>query len=76
LNADFMLYFYIECAVWSKFNVFHVRALYHTKTLITNKCTNRVLSPVVRILHVSTLLDRLQGELSVTVTLGLDFTVE
>jgi hypothetical protein len=29
------------------FNVFHVRALYHTKTLITNKCTKRVLSPIV-----------------------------
>jgi hypothetical protein len=24
------------------FNVFHVRALYYTKTLITNKCTKRV----------------------------------
>jgi hypothetical protein len=27
--------------------VFHVRALYHTKTLITNKCTKRVLSSIV-----------------------------
>jgi hypothetical protein len=26
------------------FNVFHVRALYYAKTLITNKCTKRVLS--------------------------------
>jgi hypothetical protein len=29
------------------FNVFHVRVLYYTKTLITNKCTMRVLSSVV-----------------------------
>jgi hypothetical protein len=29
------------------FNVFHVCALYYTKTLITNKCTTRVLSPIV-----------------------------
>jgi hypothetical protein len=29
------------------FNVFHVRALYHTKTQITNKCTKRVLSSIV-----------------------------
>jgi hypothetical protein len=27
--------------------VFHVRALYYTKTLITNKCTKRILSPIV-----------------------------
>jgi hypothetical protein len=31
----------------SNFNVFHVRALYYTKTLITNKCTKRVLSSIV-----------------------------
>jgi hypothetical protein len=30
-----------------KFNVFHVRALYHTKTLIANKCTKRVLTSIV-----------------------------
>jgi hypothetical protein len=30
-----------------KFNVFHARALYYTKTLITNKCTKRVLSSIV-----------------------------
>jgi hypothetical protein len=30
-----------------RFNVFHVRALYHTKTLITNKCTKLVLSSIV-----------------------------
>jgi hypothetical protein len=29
------------------FNVFHVRALYYTKTLITNKCTKRVLASIV-----------------------------
>jgi hypothetical protein len=29
------------------FSVFHVRALYHTKTLITNKRTKRVLSSIV-----------------------------
>jgi fumarate reductase subunit C len=33
--------------IFAIFNVFHVRALYHTKTLITNKCTKRVLSSVV-----------------------------
>jgi hypothetical protein len=31
-----------------KLNVFHVRALYYTKTLITNKCTKRVLSSIVK----------------------------
>jgi hypothetical protein len=31
--------------IW--FNVFHVRALYYTKTLITNKRTKRVLSSIV-----------------------------
>jgi hypothetical protein len=30
-----------------EFNVFHVRALYYTKTLFTNKCTKRVLSSIV-----------------------------
>jgi hypothetical protein len=29
------------------FNVFHVRLLYYTKTLITNKCTRRGLSSIV-----------------------------
>jgi hypothetical protein len=29
------------------FNVFHVCALYYTKTLITSKCTKRVLSSIV-----------------------------
>jgi hypothetical protein len=59
------------------FNVFHVRALYRTKTLITNKCTKRVF--IINrntLLHVSTPLGHLQGELFVTVTLGLHFTVE
>jgi hypothetical protein len=32
-------------------NVFHVRALYYTKTLITNKCTKRVLSSIVTHSH-------------------------
>jgi hypothetical protein len=32
---------------FEKFNVFHVRALYYTKTLITNKCTKRVISSIV-----------------------------
>jgi hypothetical protein len=38
-----------ECTSTSafKFNVFHVRAPYYTKTLITNKCTKRVLSSIV-----------------------------
>jgi hypothetical protein len=46
------------------FNVFHVRALYYTKTLITNKCTKRVF--IINrntLLHVSTLLGHIQGEL-------------
>jgi hypothetical protein len=30
-----------------EFNVFHIRALYYTKPLITNKCTKRVLSSIV-----------------------------
>jgi hypothetical protein len=30
-----------------RFNVFHVRAICYTKTLITNKCTKRVLSSIV-----------------------------
>jgi hypothetical protein len=47
-----------------------------TKTLTTNKCTNRVLSSIVTLLHVSTLLDHLQGELFVIVTLRLPFIVE
>jgi hypothetical protein len=33
------------------------------KTLITNKCTKGVLSSIVTLLHVSTLLGHLQGEL-------------
>jgi hypothetical protein len=37
--------FYFEEVL--EFNVFHVRALYYTKTLITSKCTKRVLSPIV-----------------------------
>jgi hypothetical protein len=30
-----------------EFNVFHLRALYYAKTLITNKCTKRVLSSIL-----------------------------
>jgi hypothetical protein len=46
------------------FNVFHVRALYYTKkTLNTNKCTKSFfLVNYNTLLHVSTLLGRLQGE--------------
>jgi hypothetical protein len=47
-----------------RFNVFHVRALYYTKTLITNKMHKE--SFVINchtLLHVSTLLGHLQGEL-------------
>jgi hypothetical protein len=42
------------------------------KILITNKCTKRFFN-CKTLLHVSTLLGHLQGELSVTVTLGLQF---
>jgi hypothetical protein len=57
--------------------VFHVRALYYTKTLITNKCTKRVfIINRTTVLHVSTLLGHLQGELFVIVTLRLHFIVE
>jgi hypothetical protein len=59
------------------FNVFRVRALYYTKTLITNKCTKRVfIINCNTLLHVSTLLGHLQGERFVTVTLRLHFIVE
>jgi hypothetical protein len=58
------------------FTVFHVRAPYYTKTLITNKCTKSFIINRNTLLHVSTLLGHLQGELSVAVTLGLHFTVE
>jgi hypothetical protein len=38
-----------DCLIDPKrvFNVIHVRALYHTKTLITNKCKKRVSSSIV-----------------------------
>jgi hypothetical protein len=44
------------CGIWHlcplellgyKFNVFHVRALYYTKTVVTKKCTKRVLTSIV-----------------------------
>jgi hypothetical protein len=43
--------------------VFHVRALYYTKTLITNKCTKSFIINCNTLLRVSTLLGHLQGEL-------------
>jgi hypothetical protein len=63
-------------ADWFIFNVLHVRALYYTKTLITNKCTKSIIINRNTLLHVSTLLGHLQGELLVIVTLGLHFIVE
>jgi hypothetical protein len=62
--------------VW-EFNVFHVRALYYTKTLMTNKMHKE--SFIINrntLLHVSTLLGHLQGELFVISTLRLHFIVE
>jgi hypothetical protein len=46
------------------------------KTLITNKCTKSFFINCNTLLHVSTLLGHLQGELSVVVTLRLHFIVE
>jgi hypothetical protein len=46
------------------------------KTLITNKCIKSFFINCNTLLHVSTLLGHLQGELSVVVTLRLHFTVE
>jgi hypothetical protein len=57
--------------------MFHVRAIYYTKTLITNKMHKE--SFIINrntLLHISTLLGHLQGELSVVVTLRLRFIVE
>jgi hypothetical protein len=59
-----------------KFNVFHARALYYTKTLITNKCTKSFTINRNTLLHVSPMLDSLQGELFVILTLRLHFIVE
>jgi hypothetical protein len=59
------------------FNLFHVRALYYTNTLITNKMHKE--SFIINcntLLHVSTLAGHLQGELFVIVTLSLHFIVE
>jgi hypothetical protein len=44
------------------------------KTLTTNKCTKSVFISCNTLLHVSTLLGPLQGELSVVVTLRLHFS--
>jgi hypothetical protein len=46
------------------------------KTLITSKCTKRFFINCNTLLHVSTLLGHLQGELSVVFTLRLHFIVE
>jgi hypothetical protein len=46
------------------------------KILITNKCTKSFFIYCNTLLHVSTLLGHLQGELSVVVTLRLHYTVE
>jgi hypothetical protein len=47
-----------------------------SKTLITNKCTESFIINCKTLLHVSTLLGHLQGELLVIVTLRLQFIVE
>jgi hypothetical protein len=47
------------------------RSKYYTKTLITNKCTKSFIINCNTLLHVSTLLGHLQGELFVIVTLRL-----
>jgi hypothetical protein len=58
------------------FNVFRVRALYHTKALITNKCTKRVLSSIVTHSYMfRPCWVIFREKLFVTVTLGLHFTV-
>jgi hypothetical protein len=50
--------------MYKGFNVFPVRALYYTqKTLITNKCTKSFIINCNTLLHVSTLLGHLQGQL-------------
>jgi hypothetical protein len=57
--------------------VFHVRALYRTKN--TNHQQMHKENFIINrntVLHVSTLLGHLQGELSLTVTLWLHFIVE
>jgi hypothetical protein len=59
------------------FNVFHVRAIYHTKTLITNKCTKRVLSSIITHSYMFRPCWVIFREnFFVTVTLRLHFTVE
>jgi hypothetical protein len=61
---------------YNKFNVFHVRALYYTKNITHQQMHKGVFSSLVTLLHVSTLLGHLQGELSAVVTLWLHFIVE
>jgi hypothetical protein len=57
-------------------NVFHVRAVYYTKTDHQQMHKESFIINRNTLLHVSTLLGHLQGELFVTVTLKLHFTVE
>jgi hypothetical protein len=67
----------LNYVTFSVFNVFHVRALQYTKTLITNKMHKE--SFIINcntLLHVSTLLGHLQGEHFVIVTLRLHLIVE
>jgi hypothetical protein len=60
-----------------KFNVFHVHELYYTKTLITNKCTKRVLSSIVTHSYMfRPCWVILRENFFVTVTLRLHFIVE
>jgi hypothetical protein len=56
----------------------HFKYSCYTKTLITNKCTESFIIIRNTLLHVSTLLGHLQGELFcfVIVTLRLHFLVE
>jgi hypothetical protein len=59
------------------FNVFHVRAVYYTKTLITNKCTKRVLSSIITHSYMFRPCWVIFREnFFVIVTLRLHFTVE
>jgi hypothetical protein len=59
------------------FYVFHVRALYYTKTLITNKCTKRVVSSIVTHSYMFRPCWVIFREnFFVIVTLRLHFTVE
>jgi hypothetical protein len=56
--------------------VFRVRALYYTKNINHQQMHKQFFINCNTLLHVSTLLGHLQGELSVVVTLRLHFIVE